>query len=562
MARVKRLVVDWAKQNSLEHMQQTTINLPSSSPVRAMTGLARALALPAEHVPQRLPSYPALERTAVIAFNQPKRLIAGNGDDGKIMLARNAAFPAWASHLGVAAEIGVVSYISNPNNIGNAAYMDYDFTPGKWQVGLTATTASADLLGIVGTGWENFALGLDKDTGSVPWFPRQVGTNNMIIITSIGGLAAVAAATVQVQLEEWVAPGQVKQTVTASATIPLGKTGVAISYPLVANSDEVVWWRPTAVAFSYAAAGACPQRMGVHFVVGATTLTYADAAATCGTVTSSGAGLRCFRPICGPAEFDVSTIPYSASRVTAVALLATNVTQVLNKNGTVVAGRLNPTVNNPFAATEDTLMSLHPAEKAWLPLETGLYTYCPPSSDLASFWDYTITETDNPSKYWPVYRLDNDSLVNCAFIQSTGVASTMALTITTHLEFRTTSALFQLALSGYTLETLHVAQLALASAGFFFENPEHKPVLNRIIAGVKRLEPFVAPMVTVAKMTPYGNAVSNVASVIKAAAKAGKPPSKVAVKAGPQKMVSTSLSAAGALLTSSKKKNKAQRKKK
>lgn len=527
-------------------MQQATINLPSTSPVRAMSGLARVLALPAEHAPDRLPSYPALERTAVVGFNQPARLGLGAANDVKVMLARQAAFPCWASTAGRSTEIAGVDWFSDTNSTGVAAGEDYLFTSNTFRSVIGNSTATPDRPGYVGDVWDNYPVGLDHKSGPLPFAPRFHGTSCMFVVSCVDGYAAPADMLVSVIFDVWSGPGEVSLLSMGATVLAGNRSAMLISYPLTAGSDDATWYRPVSVTVSFAAATVCPPRIAVSVITGATTLTHTPSTATCGTTTSSGVSVGSFRPIVGPAEFAVSQIPYQSTRTTAVSVLATNVTQVLNKNGTVIAGRLSPSTNNPFIANEADLMGLHPAEKAWLPLETGLYTYCPPSTDLTEFWDYTLAPAYGAA-HVPVYRLDNTSLVNVAILQSVGVTSNMALTVTTHLEFRTTSALFQIALSGYTLETLHVAQLALAAAGFFFENPEHDPVIHKIIKGVKRLEPFVAPAMKIIGNTPYAQAAKTAIKTGKAvvAAVTGGGKSKVPVKAGPQKVKPTSAAASG-----------------
>jgi hypothetical protein len=209
---------------------------------------------------------------------------------------------------------------------------------------------------------------------------------------------------------------------------------------------------------------------------------------------------RVLYPVGPPPELVNSRLPWESARTTAAAALFTNVSQALNKNGTVLAGRVNPAAYDVFNTGTAVLSGLHPAEKSYLGLETGLYTYCPPSTDLSDFWDYVApadianqgsTVADN----LPMYRLDNDALVNIAcFDFATGAIPVMAINLDWHIEFRTTSALFQIGMSTMTLESLHLAQMSLHEAGFFFENPEHKNVLTTIVRSVGKFAGVAAPI--------------------------------------------------------------------
>ncbi len=136
-------------------------------------------------------------------------------------------------------------------------------------------------------------------------------------------------------------------------------------------------------------------------------------------------------------------------------------------------GRLAPQTVNVWRASLTNVSGLHPSEKAYLPLETGAYTYVPPSTDMAMFWDYTIPIGVYPSPTgtrFPIIRLDNTSLVNAGFFSDPDGGTNLAITADWHFEFRTTSALFSIGLSGTTLESFHQAQLSLVEAGFFFAN--------------------------------------------------------------------------------------------
>ncbi len=86
-------------------------------------------------------------------------------------------------------------------------------------------------------------------------------------------------------------------------------------------------------------------------------------------------------------------------------------------------------------------------------------------------------------------RLDNDSLFNVAFFTASSVDEQLACTVDWHIEFRTTSTLFQIGLCTLTLETMHQAQVALAAVGYFFENFNHKAILGWITENVRRYGP-------------------------------------------------------------------------
>lgn len=540
-------------------MQQATINLPSAHPVRAMSGLAKCLALPAEFAPTRLPSYPALERTAVIGFNQPVRQDLGATDDYKIMLARQAAYPAWASSLGNNFEISSLEYRCDPNNVGTSYNADYTFSPGSFVVRNGPEAGSSTVLAQTGSAADVYPVGFDGSLGGLPFTWTPLAYDHVFVVHF--GMPLGVDVTVSLELEYWKSPGEVTVETIAISGVA-GNYAAYRTYTALLQDDTAQWIRPSKLSLLQGGVGTLviqPQFVKVY-IVNCTANASVGNLSTVPVVVAGNAAnsSRAFRPIVGPAEFSSSVIPYESTRVTACSLLMTNTTQVLSKNGAMIAGRVNPRTIDPFRATETNLMSLHPAEKAWLPMETGYYTYCPPSTDLMFFWDYVRADAENARV--PVYRLDNDSLVNLAVGQSTNAVSNFAVTVTTHLEFRTTSALFQLALSGYTLESLHVAQLALATAGFFFENPEHTSVLSKVIAGIRKLEPFVTPLMPQVKALPrIGRAAAAAYNVARAVVRASdQGPRKLAVKAGPQRVATTSLRGSGVTMGRSSSRRKRQ----
>jgi hypothetical protein len=183
--------------------------------------------------------------------------------------------------------------------------------------------------------------------------------------------------------------------------------------------------------------------------------------------------------------------------LTAAATLFTNVTKAINKEGTILAARLNPETVNPFYFNAATFNDIHPAEKYFYGLEKGFYTYAPPSTDLTAFQDFV--SHDQSGGVSPLYRLDNNAMVNAFLFSDPDGATALAVNLDFHIEFRNSSQLWPIGLSGMTLEALHQAQLALVSAGFFLDNPDHKWILEKISQAWKMAKPLL-------KLHPAGRA--------------------------------------------------------
>lgn len=476
-------------------MQQATTSLPASHPVRSLQGLAKQIALPHEYAPLRFPSFPALERTALMGFSYPASLQLPASTDVRVLVFRQAAYPVWAdiATTGMAYSCSWKSTVTP--SLSATQTIVYEFNTGPYDAFTGNRTATNSSIGVSGGYGEKYPiLGADSTCGPVPFVFVPKNFNAQCIVNASSGTFA-GPATISINWETWSSPGEVNEAVlTGSISVSAGNTGSSDIFS--ADTDGGRWVRPSLV--TNAMSVGAPSSLVVSLVVYSGTSTYTTSTSTYGNLAITGAAKTGTIPLCYPIEFSNSPMPWYSCRTTATSFLATNVTQVLNKGGTVLAGRLSPAVYNAFRVKDTVLSGLHPAEKAYLPLETGVYTFVPPSTDLQNFWDYSSTSainssyTSNMSGSTPFFRLDNDSLYHALTLTASGVAESMACTIDWHIEFRTSSALFQIGLSTMTLETLHQAQIALAEAGYFFENPTHSKILNRVVAAVKKHGPAVA----------------------------------------------------------------------
>lgn len=444
-----------------------------------------------------------------MAFSQPTTLPLPASTPVKIGLARQAAYPVWASQQ-TTTQAYMVNYLSQDGANFTVTQEVFPITPAVYDWATSNKLASANSVGIAGS--SGFVvpyppLAYDAGTGTQAWVYVPDGGTMYMVVSSTGG-SLPQVTTPRVTFDVWSAPGEFSQGTVVGTVIAVSTTG---SLTTITSPFAGYWIRPSHVELSTATAFAMPSGVAVHMMWTSGTATYATSNTTAGTLTCSAGTATAFLPLVYPVEFANSALPWYSARTTAAAFLGTNVTQVLNKGGTILAGRVSPAVQNMWQVTQSYINGLHPAEKAFLPLETGVYTYCPPSTDLVNFWDYTLTTATVPTTPKtgatpaPLYRLDNDSLVNILFLTPTAVAEVLAVTVDWHLEFRTSSALFPIGISALTLETLHQAQLALCSAGFFFENPEHKSVLAKIIAALRAYAPAL-----IGAVNPMAGKLANV----------------------------------------------------
>lgn len=465
------------------------IQFSKTNPLQAMTGVAKAIALPHETHPVRFPSFPALERTAVMAFTQPLNIslpAMTNGESYRGFLARQAAYPLWMECLASNLVYGV-SYAMNYGEAASGATVMVGNAVNKPTcVNRTGDNYTVAVANSVPPACGNAIMGMDAGTGPRPWMYFPPNCKAWFILTTSAPFSAdpLAALTWEV----WNSPGEVSVQSSVPMSWVAGQWNLSATVPTDVGSG--VWVRPVSVEFggtftphTYANAS---NFISVFVTTGPSNYTNSNTSA--GTITGSNTAIKTMLPLVAPSELVNSQVPWFATRTTAAAFLATNVTQVLNKAGTVLAGRVSPAVYSPWSVTSGYVTNLHPAEKANLGLEHGFYTYCPPSTDLAQFYDYTLPGYPTVA----VYRLDNDSLYNW-FAFTDAVASNFALNVDWHMEFRNSSALFEVGLSSMTLESLHQAQLSLVEHGFFFNNEDHKHDISTIVGGISKYAKRFAP---------------------------------------------------------------------
>jgi len=202
-------------------------------------------------------------------------------------------------------------------------------------------------------------------------------------------------------------------------------------------------------------------------------------------------------PIVKPPALSVSTVPYSNTRVTALSALFTNVTKALNKEGTVLAGRFNPAVQDVFDVTQDSFSQLAPSEKYFFGLEKGFYTYVPPQTDVAEFADDVWDSAHGGTTYAPEWftstwiHLGRTALVTAFRFDDPDGGTTLAINVDWHVEYRNSSVLWPVAVSAVSMEQAHQAQLVCLEAGFFFDNVDHRSILSSVTKGLSYVTPVL-----------------------------------------------------------------------
>lgn len=419
----------------------------------------------------------------MIPLSGPAQLDFATGLETKVMLMRQAAYPLWhTAVLGNFVYLAGYSLTAPISGISTQLYSANVQEITSYSLGNITGSGNFPSVSVSGTQdtvLSSPIIGLDPTTGPIPWvyIPTNLASATAIVTTTV---APGQSANFRVAYDIWVGPGEVDGRTTANSTA-WSATNLGHSMQITdfgGLTTGGIWIRPTMVMFDTAVATGAMSNLALYIAVSnAATIAYVPSTSNSGIINAGGTNtLRCLVPYVMPTDFNTTSLPWEATRVTAVAASFTNMTAVLNKSGSILCGRVNPTVKSPYAVTSADLKTLNPAEKAFLSMERGAYTFCPPSTDLVDFLDYSQrvgSAITGPSNL-PVVRLDNTALVNVLIFKPTSADEQMAATVYWHLEFRNNSALFPIALSEATLESLHRAQISVLRGGLFFNSP-HPP---------------------------------------------------------------------------------------
>lgn len=489
--------------------------------------MAQTLAVPRLHKPMRMPTFPAMERTAVSSHLLTDNLPVPAGKSVYALVARSPIYPVWATSNGPG---GVVA------NSNFALYHIMSGPGGGWGIKSDAETitfpperwGAISGSGIASGTWVNslrWPVGY-LHNGLGPWvYCPQGMTAGFQMSFNSAPAGASSGWTIEYECHNG------SQVIGNSLLLLPATLGTGVYTTLTLNrpgqtGQAYNWFRVVSVT---------PDQMS-----GVTTdffiSTVYMGANTGGTMTSpSGAvdfiNTGAMFPMFSPAEWGNSQLPYRATRETAAAALFSNVSSVLSKEGVVSATRVPMSVfrsevsQSPWNAaawsTQAFFTSPHPAERYYGPLEKGLYTFTLPDEKSERFSTYL----DYNQSVYPAYIIDDFDyvhLIRFADLDTAG-STTLAVQSDVHLEFRTSSALFQLGYSGVTLESYHVSVLSLLRQGVFYENPTHIGTIGGLVGrAVSSLAPVMMPFLKGAAHHAQRAATAAVTNAaIKAAEKVG-----------------------------------------
>lgn len=510
---------------------ETFVNMPLPSSVHTRMSafantandIARSIVLPQDTPPVRIPVQTGMERTSLLPFQATGTLPFSTTitPNAYSLLCRHTISPLWIS----GSFASTASYISEQNA------EDLDFTtlgasvsvPDSQLDGVAYWSSSPTLPSWMQTATSsvpNIPIGYDALTSkNYIWYPGSTAATAGPIMKVYLPSLTTGAYELSGCIKRWVAPG------TEVVVSSFGPASYSLE-TLTVNFNTTLsgWYRFAELQFTVRTTQALTTPLWI------TTGWSTNGA---GPPTSgTAAGLYPFNP---PPDFGTtSNYPWVSSKCNSSAALATNISQVTEKQGTVLAARLMAS-DNPWTPNPSLLATRTPSEKYFGAFETGLYQFSSPGPESQTYQiAYRTLQGGNnfPSGptiptvavYSPLYRLDDTGYYNVAIFtdNSTSPYPSIAFTVDWVVEFRSSSPLFPPAVSSTTLEAVHQAHLAVGMLNPFTENPKHallRGIVSHAVDGIMRgvLGPAYGParaLVTsgisnLAQMVPGSQIVSN-----------------------------------------------------
>lgn len=449
---------------------------PRPAPQQSVGTLVKYFHRPMGKVPIRLPTYPGLQRTSILSFFVPTSLNITSASTVRLGFYPQPAFPLWAE-LPCTAETYFGSWLMTAASGGSTGVG----TPGKlggWAVGTSANTSlNVPIPAITGglvPPCQYLVTGVDTGCSSTPFIYVPPGFNAYSMF--LFGLAiGTTAASVGTGWEIWTAPGSTTTLGVNSTFSVANATGAMVATPLIAAAANTggVWIRPTvvnaSVTFGQAAVG---------LVITSGTATYTASASTNGSVAiTATAASNSYMPLMVPADFAISTIPWSDTRIVAGELRIQNVTSMINRGGSFTAARIVPEDTPITGWTAALVTAANPRDKLFAPADMAMTTFLMPGSDISNFYDCTYSATvgaNGTVARLPVMSLNNPQPFQ-AFVITVPAAQTFALQPELHMEFRNQRSLFPLGFSDVHVDAMNRAAIILAQMPPFhsgLERPE------------------------------------------------------------------------------------------
>ena len=428
--------------------------------VSSASQLAQMQAVPRDHKPCRLPTFPAIERTSLAKLTTTMGLKLSTASDTDFMVFRGLKDCLWRRYTSSDGSLAWNSYYAISGIFG-----DVPGNPGA-EMNLMNIIRDADFGGPAVSG-DMLAYPKMIDRAGDVWFYNPSGGTFRVELTFS---ASVTSGSFDLYLERITGfDTDESRTFRLDTTI----TGAVIT----ATTTSAGWYKIFKLV----------NKLGGAPLVVLNRMDFI----TVKTAGALSAGVGAWLPVlASPPEYSTYQRIYSDSRCNASSFLFQNTTAVLNKEGAVQAVRIPVSGATLFDTAGDTALNSALANNAASEryvglLEKGFYMFVGPDQRSSNFIDWTNGLFPDSFAFVQIVRFSDygDS------------ATSMMLSWDFHVEFRNTSMLWDIGIATTTLEEWHRAQIALATIPYFYENIIHlQAIAIAARAAAMRLAPIVAPI--------------------------------------------------------------------
>lgn len=424
--------------------------------------LAQVQAVPRDHKPLRLPTFPAIERTSLAKLTTTQPIKLSTASDTDFMMFRGLRDCLWRRYT---AADGALAWRAYWYIAGNFGYLP-DTSGMEMNLESVVKEANFSVPPTVTGSLVSYPKFIDKSGN--PWFYNPAGGTFSVELTFAAGIVGGAFELYVESMDGFDSEEGVTSKVACSLATPVIKASITAAG----------WFRVLKLALSSDNAGAVNYCNRIDFVT-----------ERLSAVLPVGTGS--WLPVLADSpEFANYKRIYSDSRCNATSYLFQNTTAVLNKEGSVEAVRVPVNGAKFFTTSGDTALLANLATAASSEryvglLEKGFYTFVPPDIKSANFQDWTSGIYEESFAYVQMVR----------FTDYGESSTSMMLSWDFHIEFRNNSMLWDIGISPIPLEDWHRAQVALASIPFFYENFIHLSMIaSAARAAAARLAPVLVPI--------------------------------------------------------------------
>lgn len=409
----------------------------------------------------RLPTYPAVDRTALIDLELDMTVLAGTANGGvtRGFLTKCPVWPIWWER-----------NFNSTQNSRPLTSISYDTvlrrtTPDE----STYYEVNASMIGyfrdgdssaLNGPGFNTMKSNLDTyypvvgrfDRNNEEWFWCPQGMQLLLTawFTAASNATFAASSSVSFSIDFMNRYGESNNTVVVTATPTVGHLGAGVQ---LGWGNGNCWARVVGVTVTNTTVGN-PGFLNVNVTTvldGGVVYTYAGSGATAGIWTNpatAGNTTQTFLwPLPTMSAFEDSTVPWSSVCCNAAALDVTNTTKFLNREGTLQVGRIPQEIDtNPWSINAGQIGRLNSRDRGFFRADSPLHMFTVPTSVSGKYYDCANRPIVGDGPY-PVQPLSLSEPLYYIIVTDPDGGTNLSLKLCYSLEFRTSSALYQIGLS-------------------------------------------------------------------------------------------------------------------